>query len=243
MNNYKLKYFLFNSNCLLINWPEEIDEKINNDVNDFKNVIESNFNNISEVRSSYCSLLLIFEKKIKNIVKLENKLDELYDSKEILDKKDRFLWHIPVCYDKTYALDIDFVATQNKIHTEEIIEKHCQQIYTVYLIGFLPGFLYLGSLDKMLHIPRKKEPRLRVPKGAVAIANEQTGIYPQESPGGWNVLGNTPICLFDKSKNNPCFAKPGDKIQFFQITKDDYKEIEKQVGLGDYRINKKTIND
>ena len=77
MNNYKLKYFLFNSNCLLINWPEEIDEKINNDVNDFKNVIESNFNNISEVRSSYSSLLLIFEKKIKNIVELENKLDEL----------------------------------------------------------------------------------------------------------------------------------------------------------------------
>ena len=91
MNNYKLKYFLYNSNCLLISWPEEIDEEINNDVNDFKNVIESNFNNISEVISSYCSLLLIFEKKINNIVELENKLDELYDSREILDKKDRFL--------------------------------------------------------------------------------------------------------------------------------------------------------
>ena len=149
MNNYKLKYFLYNSNCLLISWPEEIDEKINNDVNDFKNVIESNFNNISEVRSSYCSVLLIFEKKIKNIVELENKLDELYDSRRKSDKKDKFLWYIPVCYDKTYALDIDFVAMQNKIHTKEIIDNKIQTVNGNYKKIIGDTFCVHGDSPKM----------------------------------------------------------------------------------------------
>ena len=243
MNSYKLKYFLYNSNCLLIDWPQEINENISNDVNNFKRTIESNFNNIVDVRSSYCSLFLIFENKIKSLIELEKKLSTLYNSRTYLDKKDRFLWNIPVCYEKTYGLDIEFVSKKNKIPVSDIIKKHCEKKYNLYLIGFLPGFLYLGSLHEDLHIPRKEEPRLRVPKGAVAIANEQTGIYPQQSPGGWNILGNTPISLFNKSKNKPCFANPGDKVKFFQITKDDYSVIEKQVERGSYELTKKLIND
>ena len=120
---------------------------------------------------------------------------------------------------------------------------HSKAIYSVYLIGFLPGFMYLGGLDYTLHIPRKKEPRIRVPKGSVAIGGEQTGIYPQQSPGGWNILGNTPINLFDKSKDIPCFAKPGDKVKFFQISEDEYKLIEKEVELDLYELNKEVLND
>jgi inhibitor of KinA len=103
--------------------------------------------------------------------------------------------------------------------------------------------MYLGDLDNALHTPRKEEPRLRVPKGSVAIGGEQTGIYPQQSPGGWNILGNTPINLFDKSKDTPCFAKPGDKVKFFQVSEDQYKLIEKEVEFGLYELNKEVLND
>jgi len=110
-------------------------------------------------------------------------------------------------------------------------------------MGFLPGFVYLGKLDERLHHPRKADPELLVPAGSVAIGGEQTGIYPQQSPGGWNILGNTPINLLDKSKDIPCFAKPGDKVKFFQVSEDQYKLIEKEVEFGLYELNKEVLND
>lgn len=243
MNSYNLKYFQYNDNSLLISWPERIDENINNDVNEFKKTLETGFKYILEIRSSYCSLLLIFNKKINNINKLIEKLKNLYLSRKSLSKYDRILWNIPVCYENSFALDIDIISKQNKISKEDIIVRHSKTIYSIYLIGFLPGFMYLGGLDNTLHTPRKEEPRLRVPKGSVAIGGEQTGIYPQQSPGGWNILGNTPINLFDKSKDTPCFAKPGDKVKFFQVSEDQYKLIEKEVEFGLYELNKEVLND
>jgi len=243
LNSYNLKYFQYNDNSLLISWPERIDENINNDVNEFKKRLETGFKYILEIRSSYCSLLLIFNKKINNINKLIEKLKNLYLSRKSLSKYDRILWNIPVCYENSFALDIDIISKQNKISKEDIIVRHSKTIYSIYLIGFLPGFMYLGGLDNALHTPRKEEPRLRVPKGSVAIGGEQTGIYPQQSPGGWNILGNTPINLFDKSKDTPCFAKPGDKVKFFQVSEDQYKLIEKEVEFGLYELNKEVLND
>ena len=243
MNSYNLKYFQYNDNSLLISWPERIDENINNDVNEFKKRLETDFKHILEIRSSYCSLLLIFNKKIENLNILIEKLKNLYLSRKPLSKYDQILWNIPVCYENKFALDIDTISKQNKISKQDIIVRHSKTIYSVYLIGFLPGFMYLGGLDNVLHIPRKKEPRLRVPKGSVAIGGEQTGIYPQQSPGGWNILGNTPINLFDKSKDIPCFAKPGDKVKFFQVSEDQYKLIEKEVEFGLYELNKEVLND
>ena len=243
MNSYNLKYFQYNDNSLLISWPERIDENINNDVNEFKIRLETGFKYILEIRSSYCSLLLIFNKKIENLNILIEKLKNLYLSRKPLSKYDQILWNIPVCYENKFALDIDTISKQNKISKQDIIVRHSKTIYSVYLIGFLPGFMYLGGLDNVLHIPRKKEPRLRVPKGSVAIGGEQTGIYPQQSPGGWNILGNTPINLFDKSKDTPCFAKPGDKVKFFQVSEDQYKLIEKEVEFGLYELNKEVLND
>ena len=174
MNRYNLKYFQYNNNSLLISWPERIDQDINNDVNEFKIRLETGFNYLLEVRSSYCSLLLIFNKKIENLNRLIEKLKNLYLSRKSSNKYDRILWNIPVCYENKFALDIDIISKQNKISKENIIIMHSKPIYSVYLIGFLPGFMYLGGLDVSLHIPRRKEPRLRVPKGSVAIGGEQT---------------------------------------------------------------------
>src|SRR5690606_21098903 len=98
----------------------------------------------------------------------------------------------------------------NNVPVEEIISRHLSSIYTVYFIGFLPGFLYLGGLDKTLQIARKKSPRKRVEKGAVGIGENQTGIYPKDSPGGWQIIGNSPIEILDKNRLPPCPISPGD---------------------------------
>ena len=113
----------------------------------------------------------------------------------------------------------------------------------IYFIGFLPGFLYLGGLDERLFTPRKSTPRLRIEKGAVAIGGKQTGIYPQESPGGWNIIGNSPIQFFDNSKNTPCFAKAGDKLQFYSITLKEHHDIKVLVDAGVFQLESEEIDD
>lgn len=127
--------------------------------------------------------------------------------------------------------------------TKELIEMHTKQPYLVYGIGFLPGFMYLGGLPEALETPRKSTPRLAVPKGSVGLAGKQTGIYPQDSPGGWNIIGNCPIPIFNINKEPPCFINVGDRVQFYPITKAEYElhRIEAEVGI--YRIEKKEWHD
>jgi KipI family sensor histidine kinase inhibitor len=119
-----------------------------------------------------------------------------------------------------------------------LISKHSQATYTVYGIGFLPGFMYLGGLNSELEIPRKSSPRMKVPAGSVGLAAKQTGIYPCESPGGWQLIGQTPIPLFNPLQDPPFFAQVGDKIQFIPISKDTYKLLQIQVAAGIYNIEK-----
>ncbi|HKB89987.1 MAG TPA: 5-oxoprolinase subunit PxpB [Opitutaceae bacterium] len=128
---------------------------------------------------------------------------------------------IPVCYGGEYGPDLADVAKHTQLDPEEVIARHHQATYTVYLLGFLPGFPYLGGLDPQLATPRRATPRLRVPLGSVAIGGEQTGVYPLESPGGWNIIGRTPLRLFDPSQVPPALLQPGDLIRFSPITSDE----------------------
>ena len=148
-------------------------------------------------------------------------------------KTERFLWTLPICYDPEFGFDLHEVSKNLGFTIDELIEKHTTNTYTVYGIGFLPGFMYLGGLPPELIIERKKEPRIKVPKGSVGLAGRQTGIYPQDSPGGWNIIGNCPIPIFDVDKEEPCFVKVGDKIRFESITKAEYglHKIEGEVGI------------
>lgn len=129
---------------------------------------------------------------------------------------------IPVFYN---GADLDEVATKNKISIEELVELHANKIYRVYMIGFQPGFAYMGKLDEKIATPRKTSPRTRVPAGSVGIAGLQTGIYPFASPGGWQLIGTTPIKLFDAEKTQPCFLRAGDKVRFFQIDEKTFTEL------------------
>ena len=130
---------------------------------------------------------------------------------------------IPVCYSSDFAPDIEFIALEKNISLEKIIQLHTEQVYTIYMIGFLPGFPYMGEVHESIAVPRKNEPRASVPAGSVGITGKQTGIYPLESPGGWQIIGRTPLKIFDKEKNDPVLLQPGDEIRFYPISEDEYK--------------------
>ena len=130
---------------------------------------------------------------------------------------------IPVCYDEEFALDLDRVANHTSLTPDAIIALHSSAEYTVACIGFMPGFPFLSGLPQQLRVPRLESPRTKVPAGSVAIANVQAGVYPLESPGGWNVLGRTPLRLFRVNESPPTLLRPGDFVQFRRITRDQFE--------------------
>jgi inhibitor of KinA len=134
---------------------------------------------------------------------------------------------IPVCYDLSLGLDLKELAQHRTISIEEIINRHTGLMYTVYMIGFLPGFPYMASVDPSIQMNRKSIPRQLVPKGSVGIAGEQTGIYPLDSPGGWQIIGQTPLNLLNLSNENPCLLAPGDMVEFYSISLDEFEQIKK----------------
>jgi inhibitor of KinA len=132
---------------------------------------------------------------------------------------------VPVCYGGTYGPDLSDVAKYNQISIDEVVRLHSGGIYKVYMIGFLPGFSYLGGMAPQLATPRKATPRRCVPAGSVGIAGQQTGVYPLESPGGWQLIGQTPISMFNFKRSAPALLKAGDTVKFKPISVDQFKEL------------------
>lgn len=241
MVKYNLTYKTFGERAILIEWPQKIDGFIQKDVLNFKNEILKNIPKpIVEIISTYCSLT------IKYISTIENVNDEIsYLKKRYFDlpkyRNSHFkLWHIPVCYEPEFSPDLTEFSKIKNISIDTIIERHTKPHYLVNFIGFLPGFLYLSGLDTSLEIPRKSTPEMTVKKGSVAIGGMQTGIYPIDSPGGWYVIGNSPLNFFDVSQKEPCFAKPGDCLKFYSISKIRHDEIENQLKNGSYHLEFET---
>lgn len=134
---------------------------------------------------------------------------------------------IPVCYEEEFAPDMERVMNHTGLSSKEIIQMHSSVHYQVFMIGFLPGFPYLGGLNEKLITPRLHNPRIKVPKGTVGIGGNQTGIYPLESPGGWNIIGRTPIDIYSPSMEEPFLIHAGDQLAFYPITSEEFKEMKK----------------
>jgi inhibitor of KinA len=244
LSEYILKFKPFGSHSILIEWPQEIDESIVLDVLRFKKTLRNFYiKEKVEIKSAYCSLLISYDHAINNIYNKYSQLKRLYSLNEDLDVSSFKTWKIPVCYDLKFGLDLEEFSNAVHLSIDDIIRYHTNRVYTVFFIGFLPGFLYLGNLDERIHFPRKQKPRLKVQPGDVGIGEQQTGIYPIESPGGWNVIGNSPIDFFSVNKPNPCFAKAGDKIQFCPISTAEYDLIKIQMEMGQYQIESEVLND
>lgn len=237
MNKYKLKYKPLGSIAVLIQWPQEIDKDILKNISLFRSKIQSDVGEyILDTVPTYCSLTVFFDTSKIRYSSMVRDLKEIYEVKNQKLLTANKLWKVPVCYDLEFGIDLELISEKNKISIEKIIQAHSSGIYDIYFIGFLPGFLYMGGLDEKIHFKRKSNPRMRIKKGDVGIAGNQTGIYPRVSPGGWNIIGNSPLNFFDVSKNPPCFAIPGDKLVFRAIDKKEYIAIKKKVQAGTYLI-------
>ncbi|WP_282030885.1 5-oxoprolinase subunit PxpB [Winogradskyella eximia] len=242
--SYQLRFLQYNECSILVEWPAIIDENMLQDILRFKNIIKNNCvkENI-EVITAYNSILIVYSFTIDNVNSVFLSLRALYESQNNEQLIDSRIFKIPVCYDAEFAVDIENFSKEIKLSKSEIIKRHSEAFYTVFFTGFLPGFLYLGGLNSTLHLNRKITPSLNVKKGSVGIGGKQTGIYPQDSPGGWHIIGNSPIELFNSKQNPPCFIKAGDKVKFYPITKSEYLKIQNKVLLSTFNSKKLIVND
>lgn len=232
---YIMNIVNINENCLSVVFEERIAPDINAQVIQLKSAIESSdIAGIEELVISYNTLVIYFDDTATDHETLNKAISNLSLSSN--ERQQATTYIIPVCYDAPFNLDLKEMATLHNITTEEIIQIHTSKPYLIYMLGFMPGFPFLGGLDESIATPRKASPRKEIPAGSVGIANAQTGMYPLSSPGGWNIIGKTPLKLFDPNRQPEVYYEAGDYIQFKRISKEEYDAIEQAVQEGTYEI-------
>ena len=237
---FQLTYKLFGRSAILVEWPANISQDIIQDIISFERQVKE-IDSILDTIIAYNSLLIRYQNPIVDKELTISQLKKKSAASSYLIKQDQFLWEIPVCYDASFGIDLEEIANKKKCSVADIIRLHTETDYLVYFIGFQPGFLYLGGLHQNLHVPRKSNPRVRVDKGSVGIGGAQTGVYPQNSSGGWNIIGKSPLNFFNMKATNPCFAKPGDRIQFVAVDIHTFYEIEREVIKQEFIIKKRPL--
>lgn len=237
MKTYNLNYRHYSRNSILVEWPAEICQEILQDMLLFKSSVlqEKKLEDVQLV-NAYHAILIIYNGEISNYEQKVAQLKSFYQSRSQSNTPILKLWKIPVCYDPVFGIDLVEISKAKQRNVDDIIRWHSEVVYQIYFIGFLPGFLYLGGLDPRLAVARKDQPRQQIEKGAVAIGGGQTGIYPNASPGGWNIIGNSPIEFFNPLFKSPCFATAGDHIQFVPISLDSHQEIASKIKKGTYSL-------
>lgn len=244
MSIYNISIRQFGPHAVLVEWPNRVEEAILEDILRFVQYLGKNHLDRTEweLIPVYNSLTLICKDTVLDFDVVKQQLLKWYAGIGESTLMDRYLWRLPVCYDKEFGIDLEEVSQQLGMTVPDIIAMHSKAVYTVYGIGFLPGFMYLGGVPEKLEVARKSVPRTKVIKGSVGLAGKQTGIYPQDSPGGWNLIGRCSVPLFDIKKESPSLVKVGDKIQFYPISMAEYQLhiIESEVGI--YKIEKIGIN-
>lgn len=177
---------------------------------------------VRDVVVGYCSVTAYFEPLLTDSAWLEHRIREMAATVgEVEDSPGNF-FDVPVCYGGEYGPDIADVARFGGCSEHQVIAIHTAATYRVYLVGFVPGFPYLAEVDRRIAAPRRPTPRLAVPPGSVAIAGGQTGIYPSASPGGWNIIGRTPVAPYDPARSEPFLFRPGDRVRFFPISAEEF---------------------
>jgi inhibitor of KinA len=215
----------------IIELGQKIDPEINRKVRILASAIQVNtIQGITEIIPTYRSLLLIYDPLITTPEKFIPLIENIQKKLEDSETEPGEVIQIPVCYGGEFGPDIGNVEKSASLCKEDVIKMHSKPEYLIYMVGFTPGFPFLGGLNEKLFTPRLKTPRIKVPKGSVGIANNQTGMYPIQSPGGWQIIGRTPLNLFNPHRKNPFLYKAGDKIKFVPISQKEFANIKNMEG-------------
>jgi len=215
------QYRIMGDRALLVELGDEISPPVNESVRKlFFGLNRGPIRGVVEVVPGYRSLVIVFNPLIIALPTLQDRVTEIQQTMDQSQMPIPKTVEIPVVYGGEYGPDLEYVAGYHKITPEEVIRLHTGTTYRVYMIGFTPGYPYMGELPDALAIPRKKTPRTAIPRGSVGIAQKQTGIYPTQSPGGWQIIGRTPIRLFDPAKQPPTPLEMGDLVKFLPVSEE-----------------------
>ena len=211
--------------AIYCDFGSEVNKEINHQViKYFKTLKSKNIKGITNLAPSYNKLIITFDLDVINYKELSEKIINLkLDEINEADSKKKI---IPICVDEEFALDIERVSKNTNLNIKEIYKNILNKNFYCYMTGFVAGMPFLGDTNKSIRLKRLETPRVKVPKGSVGITEQFCNVYTYESPGGWNIIGNTPVKVFDKNKEeNPILIKPGDSVQFYEITKNEFYKI------------------
>lgn len=213
--------------AISIDFGQVIDPKINRHIRQtIERIQELKLDGITELVPTYCALLIQYDAMLYSYSDICNLMEPLLEPSVTNDANDRVtVIEIPTVYGGEFGPDLGFVASHNNLSEDEVVSIHSGTDYLVYMLGFIPGFTYLGGMDPRIATPRLSSPRTLIPAGSVGIAGEQTGTYPSDSPGGWQIIGRTPVTMYDMSKEQAALLSAGDYVRYVPIDEAEYNRI------------------
>ena len=220
---------------VLVEFGKEISPDINRKISaTVKMMREQHIEGVVDVIPAFCSLLVNYDPRVISFEELRDRLEGIVKLDVADGAGKKRVFEIPVCYGGEYGPDLQNIAEHAGLSPEEVVEIHSSRDYLIYMLGFLPGFCYLGGLDERIHTPRLANPRIRINAGSVGIGGSQTGIYPLDSPGGWQLMGMTPVKTYDPERKEPILVQAGDYIRFVPVDEEEYLRIKELVERGEY---------
>ncbi|MFC4075292.1 5-oxoprolinase subunit PxpB [Salinithrix halophila] len=224
-----------------VQFGDRIDPAINNQIRRYcRRLKKLSLEGVVEWVPSYTAVTVYYQPYRVRYGELVRILSELVEEIESDQELESRLVEIPVVYGGRFGPDLEEVARYSGLTPEEVIRIHSQSPYRIYMMGFVPGFPYLGGMSETIAVPRLEKPREKIPAGSVGIAGAQTGVYPLETPGGWRLIGRTPLRLYDPHRHPPMLLAAGDHVQFRPISEEEYSSIEEEVARGKNPVKEKT---
>jgi inhibitor of KinA len=215
--------------AVAVQFEQRIDVRVNARAIRVAELVEAGrFPGIRDVVPTYCSVAVYFDPLRTTLERLISWLADVVARVEDATPRDGVVIRVPVCYSADLGQDLQSVAGFAGLSVAEVVEAHAAPVYRVFMLGFVPGFAYMGTVDSRIAAPRHSTPRLNVPAGSVGIAGLQTGIYPTDTPGGWRLVGRTPLRPFDASRPAPFLFKAGDRVQFVPIGRDEFDRLSRE---------------
>lgn len=232
-----VKILTAGDSSLLLQFGNAIDPEINARIAATVQLMkEQHIEGVVDLIPAFCSLLINYDPRVISYGEMRRRMEKILSVEIAAGARKKKIYEIPVCYGGELGPDLATIAEHAGLTEQEVIDIHSSSDYLIYMLGFLPGFTYLGGLDERIHTPRLANPRIRIPAGSVGIGGSQTGIYPMDSPGGWQLMGMTPVKTYDPEREIPILVEAGDYIRFVPIDRDEYERIQSEVAQGTYQV-------